>query len=56
MNVWAAEGAPTAVDERGQLVPTGPIVIGSVRLAVNVSDTVHLSHCINIIILTVVQY
>ncbi|XP_055361484.1 uncharacterized protein crybg1a isoform X2 [Betta splendens] len=35
VNVWAAEATTTAVDERGQVVPTEPIVIGSLRLAVN---------------------
>ncbi|XP_034530400.1 titin [Notolabrus celidotus] len=34
VNMWAEEGAPTALDEMGQPVPTTPMVIGSIRLAV----------------------
>ncbi|XP_051942620.1 beta/gamma crystallin domain-containing protein 1 isoform X1 [Hippocampus zosterae] len=35
MNVWADDGAPTTVDEKGQPVSTTPLTIGSIRLAVN---------------------
>ncbi|XP_069016557.1 microtubule-associated protein futsch [Embiotoca jacksoni] len=34
VNMWAEEGIPTTVDEMGQPVPTAPMVIGSIRLAV----------------------
>ncbi|XP_054470488.1 beta/gamma crystallin domain-containing protein 1 [Anoplopoma fimbria] len=34
VNMWAEEGTPTALDQMGQPVPTAPMVIGSVRLAV----------------------
>lgn len=37
VNVWAEEGPPTTLDEMGQPVPTVPMVIGSIRLAVRVS-------------------
>ncbi|XP_037342345.2 uncharacterized protein crybg1a isoform X2 [Pungitius pungitius] len=34
VNMWAEEGAPTTPDEAGQPIPTAPMVIGSIRLAV----------------------
>ncbi|KAM8916257.1 uncharacterized protein crybg1a isoform 2-T2 [Spinachia spinachia] len=34
VNMWAEEGAPTTLDQTGQPVPTAPMVIGSIRLAV----------------------
>uniref|UniRef100_A0A672HR62 Crystallin beta-gamma domain containing 1a n=1 Tax=Salarias fasciatus TaxID=181472 RepID=A0A672HR62_SALFA len=34
VNMWADEGGPTTLDEMGQPVPTAPMVIGSIRLAV----------------------
>ncbi|XP_035465332.2 mucin-17 isoform X3 [Scophthalmus maximus] len=34
VNVWADEGTPTTLDQNGQPVPTTPMVIGSLRLAV----------------------
>ncbi|XP_028293016.1 beta/gamma crystallin domain-containing protein 1 [Gouania willdenowi] len=34
VNMWAEEGTPTTLDRMGQPVPTTPLVIGSVRLAV----------------------
>lgn len=37
VNVWAEEEAPTTLDHMGQPVPTTPLVIGSIRLAVKVS-------------------
>lgn len=38
VNVWAEEEAPTTLDPMGQPVPTTPLVIGSIRLAVKVSS------------------
>lgn len=38
VNVWAGEGAPTTLDQMGEPVPTTPLVIGSIRLAVRVSS------------------
>lgn len=35
--MWAEEGTPTTLDQMGQPVPTAPLVIGSIRLAVRVS-------------------
>ncbi|XP_077476583.1 uncharacterized protein LOC144089523 isoform X2 [Stigmatopora argus] len=35
VNVWAQDGAPTTLDEKGQPVSTTPMTIGSIRLAVN---------------------
>ncbi|XP_018550610.1 LOW QUALITY PROTEIN: beta/gamma crystallin domain-containing protein 1 [Lates calcarifer] len=34
MNIWADEGSPTTLDQNGQPIPTAPMVIGSLRLAV----------------------
>ncbi|XP_054651377.1 mucin-17 isoform X2 [Dunckerocampus dactyliophorus] len=34
VNMWAEDGAPMAVDEKGQPVSTTPMIIGSIRLAV----------------------
>uniref|UniRef100_A0A8C4EYA2 Beta/gamma crystallin 'Greek key' domain-containing protein n=1 Tax=Dicentrarchus labrax TaxID=13489 RepID=A0A8C4EYA2_DICLA len=34
VNMWAEEGTPTTLDQMGQPVPTAPMVIGSIRLAV----------------------
>ncbi|XP_022050552.2 beta/gamma crystallin domain-containing protein 1 [Acanthochromis polyacanthus] len=34
VNMWAEEGSPETLDQMGQPVPTAPMVIGSVRLAV----------------------
>ncbi|KAM9341678.1 beta/gamma crystallin domain-containing protein 1 [Symphorus nematophorus] len=34
VNMWAEEGTPTTLDQMGQPIPTAPIVIGSLRLAV----------------------
>ncbi|XP_068195281.1 beta/gamma crystallin domain-containing protein 1 [Antennarius striatus] len=34
VNMWAEEGTPTTLDETGQPIPTEPMVIGSIRLAV----------------------
>nr|XP_043902955.1 mucin-17 isoform X1 [Solea senegalensis] len=34
VNVWADEETPTTLDQNGQPVPTAPLVIGSIRLAV----------------------
>nr|XP_008300731.1 PREDICTED: absent in melanoma 1 protein [Stegastes partitus] len=34
VNMWAEEGTPETLDQMGQPVPTAPMVIGSVRLAV----------------------
>nr|XP_046269987.1 beta/gamma crystallin domain-containing protein 1 isoform X2 [Scatophagus argus] len=34
VNVWAEEGTPTTLDQMGQPIPTAPVVIGSIRLAV----------------------
>ncbi|KAK2825887.1 hypothetical protein Q5P01_020101 [Channa striata] len=34
VNIWAEEGTSTTVDQMGQPVPTEPMVIGSIRLAV----------------------
>lgn len=36
VNMWAEEGTPTTPDAMGQPVPTAPMVIGSIRLAVRV--------------------
>lgn len=38
VNVWAEEEAPTTLDQMGEPVPTTPLVIGSIRLAVQVSS------------------
>ncbi|XP_077394514.1 uncharacterized protein crybg1a isoform X2 [Festucalex cinctus] len=35
VNMWADEGAPTTLDERGQPITMTPMTIGSIRLAVN---------------------
>ncbi|XP_077440347.1 uncharacterized protein crybg1a [Vanacampus margaritifer] len=35
VNMWADEGAPTALDEKGQPISMTPMTIGSIRLAVN---------------------
>lgn len=45
VNMWAEEGTPTALDQMGQPVPTAPMVIGSLRLAVRVSADVILCTC-----------
>lgn len=37
VNVWAEEETPTTLDQMGEPVPTTPLVIGSIRLAVQVS-------------------
>ncbi|CAK6962134.1 microtubule-associated protein futsch [Scomber scombrus] len=34
VNIWASEETPATLDQMGQPVPTAPIVIGSIRLAV----------------------
>uniref|UniRef100_A0A3Q3W411 Beta/gamma crystallin 'Greek key' domain-containing protein n=1 Tax=Mola mola TaxID=94237 RepID=A0A3Q3W411_MOLML len=34
VNIWAEEGTPTILDQTGQSVPTAPVVIGSIRLAI----------------------
>ncbi|XP_038584262.1 uncharacterized protein crybg1a isoform X3 [Micropterus salmoides] len=34
VNMWAEEETPTTLDQKGQPVPTAPVVIGSLRLAV----------------------
>uniref|UniRef100_A0A8C2WRZ6 Beta/gamma crystallin 'Greek key' domain-containing protein n=1 Tax=Cyclopterus lumpus TaxID=8103 RepID=A0A8C2WRZ6_CYCLU len=34
VNMWAEEGTPETLDQMGQPVPTAPMVIGSIRLAV----------------------
>ncbi|XP_068573820.1 very large A-kinase anchor protein-like [Cebidichthys violaceus] len=34
VNMWAEEGTPTTLDQMGQPIPTAPMVIGSLRLAV----------------------
>uniref|UniRef100_UPI003AAB7EE3 uncharacterized protein n=1 Tax=Centroberyx gerrardi TaxID=166262 RepID=UPI003AAB7EE3 len=34
VNMWAEEGTPTTLDQMGQAIPTAPMVIGSLRLAV----------------------
>ncbi|KAG8013497.1 Beta/gamma crystallin domain-containing protein 1 [Nibea albiflora] len=34
INMWAEEGTPTTLDQTGQPVPTAPMIIGSIRLAV----------------------
>ncbi|XP_041668165.1 beta/gamma crystallin domain-containing protein 1 [Cheilinus undulatus] len=34
VNMWAEEGSPTTLDQNGQPVPTAPMIIGSIRLAV----------------------
>lgn len=47
VNMWAEEGTPTTLDQMGQPVPTAPMVIGSVRLAVRVSADA-LSFCFHI--------
>ena len=36
VNMWAEEGTPTTLDSMGEPVPTAPMVIGSIRLAVRV--------------------
>lgn len=38
VNVWAEEEDPPTLDQMGQPVPTTPLVVGSIRLAVNVSS------------------
>lgn len=38
VNVWAEEETPTTLDQMGEPVPTTPLVIGSIRLAVQVSS------------------
>ncbi|XP_061553389.1 beta/gamma crystallin domain-containing protein 1 [Phycodurus eques] len=35
VNMWAEDGAPTTLDEKGQPVSPTPMTIGSIRLAVN---------------------
>lgn len=40
VNIWGEEGTPTMLDQTGQSVPTVPVVIGSIRLAVRVSANV----------------
>ncbi|KAM4625582.1 uncharacterized protein crybg1a isoform 2-T2 [Polymixia lowei] len=42
VNVWAEEDAPTTLDEMGQAIPTTPIVIGSIRLAVRDYSVPHI--------------
>lgn len=37
VNVWAEEETPATLDEIGEPIPTAPVVIGSIRLAVRVS-------------------
>ncbi|XP_068608299.1 beta/gamma crystallin domain-containing protein 1 [Brachionichthys hirsutus] len=34
VNMWAEEGTPTTLDQMGQPIPTAPMIIGSIRLAV----------------------
>ncbi|XP_013767823.1 uncharacterized protein crybg1 [Pundamilia nyererei] len=34
VNVWAEEESPATLDEIGEAIPTAPVVIGSIRLAV----------------------
>lgn len=48
VNMWAEEGSPTTLDQMDQPVPTAPMVIGSIRLAVRVS-TDGGSYCIHIV-------
>lgn len=36
VNIWAQEETPPTVDQTDQPVPTAPVVIGSIRLAVRV--------------------
>lgn len=44
VNVWAEEGTPTTLDRMGQPVPTAPMVIGSIRLAVRVGGPTYCIH------------
>lgn len=37
VNMWPEEGTPEKLNELGQPVPTAPMVVGSLRLAVRVS-------------------
>ena len=39
VNMWAEEGAPMPLDPGGQPIPTAPMVIGSIRLVVRVSES-----------------
>ena len=43
VNIWADDRTAKTLDQTGQPVPTAPMVIGSLRLAVRVSFYVHLS-------------
>lgn len=38
VNMWVEEETPAALNEIDQPVPTAPVVIGSIRLAVRVSS------------------
>ncbi|XP_010766349.1 protein piccolo isoform X2 [Notothenia coriiceps] len=42
VNMWAEEGTPTTPDAMGQPVPTAPMVIGSIRLAVRDYSIPHI--------------
>ncbi|KAF3844623.1 hypothetical protein F7725_007786 [Dissostichus mawsoni] len=42
VNMWAEEGTPTTLDAMGQPVPTAPMVIGSIRLAVRDYSIPHI--------------
>ncbi|XP_034078232.1 uncharacterized protein crybg1a isoform X2 [Gymnodraco acuticeps] len=42
VNMWAEEGTPTTPDAMGQPVPTSPMVIGSIRLAVRDYSIPHI--------------
>lgn len=42
LNVWTEVETPTTLDQMGQPVPTEPLVIGSIRLAVRVSCDGHI--------------
>ncbi|KAK0133642.1 Beta/gamma crystallin domain-containing protein 1 [Merluccius polli] len=42
VNMWAEEGTPTSLDPSGQPIPTAPMVIGSIRLAVRDYSVPHI--------------
>ncbi|XP_033982158.1 microtubule-associated protein futsch isoform X1 [Trematomus bernacchii] len=42
VNMWAEEGTPTTLDAMGEPVPTAPMVIGSIRLAVRDYSIPHI--------------
>lgn len=56
VNVWAEEGPPTTLDQMGQPVPTAPMVIGSIRLAVRVSGRTYCIHTVKVIVYSVLIF